>query len=154
MRDGESADDVTIRNLIREPYVAILSKAHPLAKAKRIKPEALAKDPFVFFPKSLAKLAYERTIEMWASHGFIPNVMQEAPQWTTMAMLVGAGLGVSLAPESVAAVPVPDFVFVPIISQARTSIDAAFRSDCANTSVKLLLDGVTRHMKNGTSRLV
>ena len=147
MRDAEATDGLTIRNLIREPYVAILAKGHPLAGEKRIKPEALAKEPFVFFPPTLAKLAYERTIEMCISHGFKPNVVQEAPQWTTMAMLIGAGLGVSLAPRSVAAVPVPGVVFVPVLSQARTSIDAAFPSDAANTSVKLLLHEVIKHMK-------
>ena len=147
MRDAEPTDGSTIRNLLREPYVAILSKCHALAHEKRIRPESLAKEPFVFFPPTLARLAYERTIEMCVSHGFRPNVVQEAPQWTTMAMLIGAGLGVSLAPESVAAVPVPGVVFVPVVSRARTSIDAAFRSECANTSVKLLLDRVVKHMK-------
>ena len=147
MRDAEAMAGLTIRNLVREPYVAILSKEHPLAREKRVKPEALAEEPFVFFPPSLAKLAYERTIEMCIAHGFRPNVVQEAPQWTTMAMLIAAGLGVSLAPKSVAAVPVPGVVFLPVVSHARTSIDAAYRSDNANTSVKLLLDGVVRHMK-------
>ena len=147
MRDAEATSGLTIRNLVREPYVAILSKQHPLAGKERVKPEALAQEPFVFFPPSLAKLAYERTMEMCLAHGFRPNVVQEAPQWTTMAMLIAAGLGVSLAPKSVAAVPVPGVVFLPVVSHARTSIDAAFRSDNANTSVKLLLDGVVRHMK-------
>ena len=147
MRDGEDMDGLTVKNLVREPYVAILSKQHPLAGEKRIRPELLANEPFVFFPSSLAKLAYERTIDMCISHGFKPNVVQEAPQWTTMAMLIGAGLGVSLAPKSVAAVPVPGVVFIPVISQARTSIDAAYRSDTSNASVKLLLGGVMRHMK-------
>ncbi len=148
MRDGECGDGLTLCNLLREPYVAILSKSHPLAEEKRIRPEALAAEPFVFFPATLAKLAHERTIEMCLSHGFKPNVVQEAPQWTTMAMLIGAGLGVSLAPKSVAAVPVPGVVFIPVVSRSRTCIDAAFRSDCANTSVKLLLDGVLRHMRS------
>ena len=147
MRDGEGLDGLTMKTLLREPYVAILSKQHPLAGEERIKPEALAKEPFVFFPPSLAKLAYERTIDLCISHGFKPNVVQEAPQWTTMAMLIGAGLGVSLAPRSVAAIPVPGVVFIPVISQARTSIDAAFRSENSNASVKLLLSGVLRHLK-------
>ena len=147
MRDGECMDGLTIRNLVREPYVAILSRQHPLAGERRIRPESLAKEPFVFFPPSLAKLAHERTIDMCISHGFKPNVVQEAPQWTTIAMFIGAGLGVSLAPRSVAAVPVPGVVFIPVVSQARTSIDAAFRSDSANASVKLLLSGVVKHMK-------
>ncbi len=145
---GKAWKALTIKNLLQEPYVAILSKHHPLAGEKRIKPELLAKEPFVLFPPSLAKLAYERTIDMCISHGFRPNVVQEAPQWTTMAMLIGAGLGVSLAPRSVAAIPVPGVVFTPVISQARTSIDAAYRSDTSNASVKLLLHEVVRHMKS------
>jgi DNA-binding transcriptional LysR family regulator len=147
MRDGEGMDGLSMKTLLREPYVAILSKQHPLAAEKRIRPESLAHEPFVFFPPTLAKLAYERTIDMCISHGFKPNIVQEAPQWTTMAMLIGAGLGVSLAPRSVAAIPVPGVVFIPVISQARTSIDAAFRSENSNASVKLLLSGVLRHMK-------
>ena len=56
------------------------------AGEKRIRPEALAKESFAFFPPTLAQLAYDRTMEMCISHGFKPNVVQEAPQWTTMAM--------------------------------------------------------------------
>ena len=153
MRDGEGMAGLTMKTLLREPYVAILSKQHPLAGEKRIRPEVLANEPFVFFPPSLAKLAYERTIEMCISHGFKPNVVQEAPQWTTMAMLIGAGLGVSLAPESVAAIPVPGVVFIPVISQARTSIDAAFLAGTSNASVKLLLSRVVRHMNDSCSAI-
>ncbi len=151
MRDGECMDGLTIKNLVREPYVAVLSKQHPLAGEKRIRPESLAKDPFVLFPPSLAKLAYERTIDLCISHGFRPRIVQEAPQWTTMAMLIGTGMGVSLAPESVAALPVPGVVFIPVVSQARTSIDAAFQSENANASVKLLLTEVISHLKHQVS---
>ena len=147
MRDGECMDGLTMKNLLREPYIAILSKQHPLARERRIRPESLAKEPFVLFPPSLAKLAYDRTIDMCISHGFRPNVVQEAPQWTTMAMLIGAGLGVSLAPKSVAAIPVPGVVFIPVVSQARTSIDAAYRSDSSNASIRLLFSGVVKHLK-------
>jgi DNA-binding transcriptional LysR family regulator len=47
-------------------------------------------------------------------HGFRPRVAHEASHWLTILRLVGAGLGVSLAPACVRHIATPDVACVPL----------------------------------------
>lgn len=82
-----------------EPVVALLPRAHPLAARRTLKLAALEREPFVFFPRRLGPAFHA---ELVAACGFEPRVSQEATQWATVAALVEAGLGVTIAPQPVA----------------------------------------------------
>lgn len=49
-------------------------------------------------------------------HGFRPRIAHEATQWLTILGLVGAGLGVSIAPACVRHIAVPEVSCVPLDS--------------------------------------
>jgi DNA-binding transcriptional LysR family regulator len=83
---------------LAEPLVAVLPATHPLAKAQKLKPRALAKEPFVFFPRRVGPAFYDAIMADCAAAGFVPQVVQEATQWPTLVALVEAGLGVTVAP--------------------------------------------------------
>jgi DNA-binding transcriptional LysR family regulator len=56
-------------------------------------------------------------------------VVQEAPQWLTIMSLVGAGLGVSIAPACVESLNVPDTVCRRLRSKtAKTHLELACRT--------------------------
>ena len=82
-----------------EPLVALLPRAHRLQDKRTLRPADLAGEPFVFFPRRLGPAFYD---EITTVCGFAPRVVQEATQWATIAALVEAGLGVTIAPWPVA----------------------------------------------------
>ncbi len=129
LRDGGPTDGLTIEALYTEPFVAVLPARHPLAKQRTLSPRALKDEPFVFYPPYSSKLAYEKPLGICQRHGFQPNVVQEAPQWLTILRLVGAGLGVSIAPACVERIAAPDVVCRRLRdTTVRSDIELAYRS--------------------------
>ncbi|WP_255807775.1 LysR substrate-binding domain-containing protein [Deinococcus sp. KNUC1210] len=53
-------------------------------------------------PRSAGQRAFERPLSICEAHGFRPVIAQEASHWLTILQLVGAGLGVCVAPACVA----------------------------------------------------
>jgi DNA-binding transcriptional LysR family regulator len=128
LRDGDPSDSLDIKPLFAEPFVAVLPADHSLAKRSFISAGDLRHEPFVFFTPTAGNLAYEKPVSLCEAHGFRPRVVQEAPQWLTIMRLVGAGLGVSIAPSCVQQIAAPDAVCLPIRgAKVLSTIDLAYR---------------------------
>ena len=110
LRDGGPTDGLEVEVLFSEPFVAALPRQHRLASRKLISAGDLRDEPFVFFPANAGALAYSKPISLCQEHGFRPQIVQEAPQWLTLMRLVGAGLGVTIAPSCVKKIAAPDVV--------------------------------------------
>ena len=128
LRDGDPTDGIEISTLLREPYVAVLPAAHALARKRNLHVGDLRKEPFIFFARRMGPLAFDRTIACCERSGFRPNIVQEAPQWPTLVRLVGAGLGVSLAPACVANIVIPGAVYRDVHAAFRTAVDLGIKS--------------------------
>ncbi|RSL16874.1 LysR family transcriptional regulator [Edaphobacter aggregans] len=129
LRDGGPSEALHVEPLFSEPFVAVLPHMHPLATRKVISAAQLRDEPFVFFSPSAGSLAYNKTISLCEEHGFRPHVVQEAPQWLTILALVGAGLGVSIAPACVRRIAEPNIVCPSLRGAHVTSdIELAYRS--------------------------
>ncbi len=128
LRDGGPLPGLESETIISEPFMAVLPAGHPLAGRKSTSAAALREEPFVFFPQAAGRLAYERPISICEEHGFRPRIVQEAPQWLTLMRLVGAGLGVSIAPACVERIAAPDTVCVRLSrTRIRSEIELAWR---------------------------
>jgi len=110
LRDGDPADGLNVTSIFSEPFVAVLPVNHPRAKQKSISPAALRDEPFVYFPRAAGARAFEKPLTIFEQYGFRPNIVQEASHWLTILRLIGAGLGVSIAPECVRTIASPDVV--------------------------------------------
>jgi DNA-binding transcriptional LysR family regulator len=88
--------------LFREPLVAVINAAHPLAHGSEdgLYMAALAEQPFVFFPRSYGSGLYAQLLSLARQAGFSPHFAQEAGEAMTIIGLVSAGLGVSVLPAS------------------------------------------------------
>jgi DNA-binding transcriptional LysR family regulator len=129
LRDADLLDGLTIEPLFSEPFVAVLPHTHPLAGRRSISAALLRNEPFVLFSPAAGKLAYERTISLCEEHGFRPRVVQEGPQWLTILRLIGAGLGVTIAPECVKQIASPHVVCLRLhATKVRSEITLAYRS--------------------------
>lgn len=128
LRDGGEAEGLEIEPLFSEPFIAVVPRRHPLAKHKSISAKELRDDPFVFFAPAAGTLAYEKPLSLCEEHGFRPRVVQEAPQWLTIMRLVGAGLGVTIAPACVKQVAAPNVVCLSLRKAAvESDIELAYR---------------------------
>jgi DNA-binding transcriptional LysR family regulator len=110
LRDGDPAGGLNVTPIFSEPFVAVLPANHPRAKQKSISPAALRDEPFVYFPRAAGARAFEKPLTIFEQFGFRPNIVQEASHWLTILRLIGAGLGVSIAPECVRTIASPDVV--------------------------------------------
>ena len=139
LRDGEAREGLTIEPIFREPFIAVIPSRHKLAAKAVISPFDLKEEPFVLFDRKMGNLAYDRTVACCESEGFHPRVVQDAPQWPTVVRLVGAGLGVSLAPACVRQIAGSGVVFKRVRSKHWTSIDIGMKKKVENPAVEPFL---------------
>lgn len=108
LRDSGPTDGLEIEPLFSEPFIAVLPSKHSLAQRKALTGAELRDEPFVLFTPLASQRAWDKTVSICEAHGYRPQVVQEAPQWLTILRLVGAGLGVSIAPRCVQRIATPD----------------------------------------------
>jgi DNA-binding transcriptional LysR family regulator len=137
LRDGGPAEGLEVRTLFSEPFVAIVPATHPLSSYKSISAARLRHEPFVFFPANAGTRAYEKPVSICEEHGFRPRVVQEAPQWLTLLRLVGAGLGVTIAPACVRQIALPEVVCLRLAgARVSSDIELAYRTGDSRAIVK------------------
>jgi DNA-binding transcriptional LysR family regulator len=137
LRDGDPTEGLVMETLFSEPFVAVLPHTHPLAARTSISPSQLRDQPFVFFSPTAGTLAYEKPISLCEEHGFRPQVVQEAPQWLTILRLVGAGLGVTIAPACVQQIAGPNVVCLSLRgAKVNSDIELAYQSGEGRAIVK------------------
>ena len=129
LRDGGPVDDLTIDPLLEEKFIVIFPRQHRLARLAGVRAIQLKDEPFVFFPKSAGPTAWNRTMDLCKEQGFQARIVQEAPHWVTIVSLVGAGLGVTIAPACIRHVAGKTVVCRPLAGHGRTLIELARRSD-------------------------
>jgi DNA-binding transcriptional LysR family regulator len=128
LRDAGQVSGLEVEPLFSEPFIAVLPKKHSLARCKTISAKELRDEPFVFFTPSAGTLAYEKSVSLCEEHGFRPRVVQEAPQWLTIMRLIGAGLGITIAPACVKQVAAPNVVCLNLRRAAvESDIELAYR---------------------------
>lgn len=112
-------ESVDALELFREPLVAVVSSAHPLAtaNARGIHLAELADQPFVFFPRSYGSGLYAQLLQLTQQAGFSPRFSQEAAEAMTIIGLVAAGLGVSVLPASFQWMRIDGVVYRPLLDR-------------------------------------
>lgn len=106
--------------LYEETYVAALPAAHRLAKQKQIPLQALANEPLIFYPRSLAPVLYANFIKCCEQAGFIPNVVQEAELAQTRLGLAAAGAGITFVLENMQNLSAKGVIYRPLIGDFPT----------------------------------
>jgi DNA-binding transcriptional LysR family regulator len=148
MRDADPTEGIQTGTVLREPFVAVLPQAHPLAKKRSLRVGDLRKEPFIFFARRMGPLAFDRTMACCEQAGFRPNIVQEAPQWPTLIRLVAAGLGVSLAPACVANVTLPGAVYRDVHAACRTTVDLGVRAGSQKMLVMNFVQIIRQRLAN------
>lgn len=106
VRETPSDNPFEMHELLREPLILILPEHHRLARYKSVSLSRCADEAFVLFPRAGAPMLHDQIFAMCREAGFTPRVENEAHEWHTIAALVAAGFGISIAPASVSGIRV------------------------------------------------
>lgn len=104
-------DTLVIQTVLKEPLVVMLPEDHPLTELDEVPLAALRNEPFVVVPRSKEPGFHDYYITLCHQAGFSPNVVQEAQQIHTIASLVAAKMGVSLAGAAIENLQRPGLVY-------------------------------------------
>jgi LysR family transcriptional regulator, benzoate and cis,cis-muconate-responsive activator of ben and cat genes len=114
-------DALAIEPLAEEPLIVALPTRHPLASSRTVALRALAREPFVLFPRQPRPGWIDVVQGACAAAGFRPAVAQEALELSTAVTLVAAGIGVTLVPASAQALRLAGVAYRPLRAPAPTT---------------------------------
>ena len=141
MRDSGPTDGLIVEPLFSEPFIWVLPSRHPLARRKALSGAELRDEPFVMPPVIASRRAYDKLVSLCEAHGFRPQVVQVASQWLTILRLVGAGIGVTVAPACVQRIATPDVICRRVQGiRTRSDIELAYRVREDRAIVKTFCD--------------
>ncbi|MEV0320216.1 LysR family transcriptional regulator [Streptomyces sp. NPDC050658] len=114
LRSGPETEGVSSTPLRTEPLVAVLPAHHPMAAAPRIPLASLAGEAFVVHPAQSRSVMYDHVLSACRRSGFRPASLVEVGETATLVVLVAAGHGVALVPESVQSLRLDGVTYVPL----------------------------------------
>jgi DNA-binding transcriptional LysR family regulator len=113
--------------------MAALPRSHALCRLATVPLEMLSDQPFILFPRHTAAGLFDLIIKMCGDNGFSPDIVQEASSWSTVVTLVGAGIGVTVAPSSAQLLCPPSVAFRTLTgADGEAELVLAFSEDTAS----------------------
>jgi DNA-binding transcriptional LysR family regulator len=136
-----SLDDPTLAAELvrREALMVVLPDDHPLASRRSIPLKALAREPFVMFPRARGPAFYDQLMALCGTAGFTPRIVQEAAQLDIVSM-VAAGFGVSIMPSSMRNFRRPSLAFRPIVGSPQTELLIVWRHQNLSPALHKFVD--------------
>jgi DNA-binding transcriptional LysR family regulator len=98
----------------RQPFVACLPAAHPLAGALSLPLRRLAGEPLAVVSRAVSPDYHERIVSICTEAGFSPEIRYELRHWLSVVSLVSQGLGVALVPAALQQAGLAGAAFVPL----------------------------------------
>jgi DNA-binding transcriptional LysR family regulator len=96
----ESDADLSAITYQRIDWLLAVPRTHPLAHAPSICLSDLRDEPFIWRPRSVSPIVYDRMLAACIAGGLVPNIVQEAYNEDMMVNLVSVGMGVSFLVET------------------------------------------------------
>ncbi|ALV39798.1 LysR family transcriptional regulator [Pseudarthrobacter sulfonivorans] len=136
--------EVASKVVSRDSLVIALPDTHRLAGARRLAIVQLAAEGFVSLPSYEGAVLPDRLRRLARDNGFVPSIVQVAPDTQTALALVSAEVGCHLTLASVAVNATdPHIVFIPLDdTTADVDLRAAWRRNDTNPAVKAVLHEV------------
>ncbi|WP_394791907.1 LysR family transcriptional regulator [Rhodoferax sp.] len=106
--------DLRSASVLREPFVAALPVAHPLAAKRKLALADLHGQDLVMYEPGQGGQLYELLSSVFHAAQVLPRYVQQVRQTYSLMGLVGSGIGLALVQASVARVRMPGVVVRPI----------------------------------------
>lgn len=92
--------------VVREDrLLLVVPSTHRLAQRRTVRLAELDDEPFVLFPRETAPEFHDQVQGVFARAGFVAKVVAQATEWATVASMVAAGMGITIAPSWVTTMP-------------------------------------------------
>jgi DNA-binding transcriptional LysR family regulator len=130
MRNPPKKDvsDISFVKLLNDPLVVAMDRRHPLNKRPTLRLVDLRHEDFISYPRQSGIAIYEQVTALFAARGFVPNIVQEVQEVTTLIGLAATGFGVAVVPSGLAYIRVPNIVYRRLADpDATTEIHFAYR---------------------------
>ena len=99
---------------LAEPMVLALPAGHPQAARRTVDFAAVAGEPLVIFPRTIAPSVFDAVLGFYRARGATPHIAQEAIQMQTIVNLVSAGIGLAWVPAALTQLRRPGVVYKPL----------------------------------------
>jgi LysR family transcriptional activator of glutamate synthase operon len=95
-KDTEGLSHITIHS---SPLCISVGKNHPLAKEKKVAPEALTDEKFIIINFNKTPGAYEKMLWQCNTMGFTPNIIHQPQFFQEVELMVDLGMGITVNPK-------------------------------------------------------
>lgn len=123
----------------KEPLVCLLPSAHAFAGRKSIKLKSLADESFVAVSSESAPAFAHHVRELCRTAGFRPRVILESPRAQAVALMVAAGSGVAILPETLGTMMGAAVSAVPIEGRPKITHVFAHRTSRGEEALRDLI---------------
>jgi DNA-binding transcriptional LysR family regulator len=139
-RDAPVEASLRAETLLSDSLTVLLARRHSLSGRRRLGIDELAVEPLILFPRALAITLYEQIERLYVRAGHPLHVSCEAHEWHTISGLVESGMGVSIAPASIASLRWPGVCYRPLHPRAElTALTACYDPARLRTPVTAFL---------------
>lgn len=144
LRSPVLEDGIETRHIRSEPLILALPADHRLAQVSGLEMADLAPEDFVAYADTRS-VVYDAMVASCRRAGFMPMIRQRAVSTAASLALVAAGLGVTLAPESVRSMQLRGVVFRDVLDADSIDLSLAWRTDEPSPLVSSVLDTLETH---------
>lgn len=125
-----------------EELLIALPEHHPLAECDAVTAEDLADEAWIVLPGGAGATLPNRLNTLAVNAGFVPRIVQVAPDSWTLVVLVGAGVGISLILSSVRDnVPSRGVVYKPLKQEQKpVEVRLIWRRGDSNPAVQAVIE--------------
>ena len=134
--------EISSRLVALEELLIALPESHPLAVRETVDVEDLAGEAWIVLPGGAGATLPNRLNTLAMNAGFVPRIVQVAPDSWTLVVLVGAGMGISLILSSVRDnVPSRGVVYKPLTQEQKpVEVRLLWRRGDANPALQSVIE--------------
>jgi DNA-binding transcriptional LysR family regulator len=135
--DDPTIQHITVRD---EPLIAAVSRDHALAwQGGAVDLATLCKAPLILYPREPRPSFADLVLSAFHMHGMMPERIQDVRELQTALVMVAAGLGICIVPQSVRRHGRSDISFVDIAEPITAPLIMRFRKHDGSAELKTLL---------------
>ncbi len=141
----ESMSHLDYLSIFQETIAVVVHEDHPRAKDKMIKLSELSAEPYIVLNRKESPQGFQQTLQICTNNGFTPHIAHEPKLLQTVLMLVDAGMGIAILPQSAQMLASNSLRFIQLDErQEAYELVATWHRHNANPSAALFIEELKR----------
>lgn len=129
---GRQDADIVYEKMCEDTLVVAVHEGNPIARMRAVRMKRLREEAFVTYPRDSGISLFQEIDGLARAASFIPTVVQEAGDSSTIIGLIASGLGVAVVPSSLRCIKLKGVCFVDLSDAgARSALHVACRRGAA-----------------------